>query len=180
MSTQGNRTAYRVCVVCTGNICRSPMAAIVLRSLLDAAGLGGRVEVDSAGTGDWHVGGGADQRTVAVLRGGGYDGSAHRARQFSHTWFADRDLVLAADRSHLRALRRLAPTPADAEKVRLLREFDPDAVAAGTLDVDDPYYGGEAEFDRCLREVEAACRGLVDHLRDSLPALLSAGSPGRR
>ena len=155
---------FHVTVVCTGNICRSPMGEVVLRALLAAADLTDAVVVDSAGTGDWHVGDGADRRTVTALRGGGYDGSAHRARQFSAAWFAERDLVLAADRGHLRALRRLAPNQPDAAKVRLLREFDADAVAAGTLEVDDPYFGGAADFERCLREVEAACRGLVEHL----------------
>src|SRR5512132_4735403 len=75
-------TTYRICFVCTGNICRSPIAEVVLRRLADEAGLAGTVQVDSAGTGSWHVGDGADQRAVAVLESGGYDGSAHRARVF--------------------------------------------------------------------------------------------------
>ncbi len=152
-------------MICTGNICRSPMGEIVLRQLLDEAGVDG-VEVTSAGTGAWHVGDGADQRTVAVLHRHGYDGSAHIAQQVNRDFFAEHDLLLAADRGHARALRTLAPSPADADKVRLLREFDPEAVAAGTLEVDDPWYGGTADFERCFREVEAACRGLVEHLRE--------------
>lgn len=159
---------YRVCFVCTGNICRSPIGEVVLRSLLSDAGLADRVAVDSAGTGDWHVGQGADRRTLGVLSQSGYDGAAHRARQFDPAWFAERDLILAADEGHQRALRRLAPDAADRDKVRLIREFDEDAVAAGTLEVDDPYYGGAREFERCLAEVEAACRGLVDHLAGEL------------
>jgi len=153
----------RIAMVCSGNICRSPMAEIVLRALLQEAGLE-QVEVSSSGTGGWHAGDGADPRTVAVLRQHGYDGSRHVARQFEAADFASLDLVLAADRGHVRELRRAARRVDDADKVRLLREFDEAAVDAGTLEVDDPWYGGAADFERCLREVEAACRGLVAHL----------------
>ncbi|WP_409484393.1 low molecular weight protein-tyrosine-phosphatase [Arsenicicoccus dermatophilus] len=156
---------YRICVICTGNICRSPMGEVILRHLLDEAGLGDRVEVDSAGTGGWHEGDGADPRTLTALTGGGYDGSAHRARQWQRAWYAQRDLILVADRSHQRELQRRAPTPEDRDKVRLMREFDESAVAAGTLEVDDPYYGDAAGFDRCRDEVEAAMRGVVAHVR---------------
>lgn len=158
--------SMRVEVVCTGNICRSPMGEIILRAMLDTAGLT-HVEVGSSGIGGWHVGEGADPRTIAVLRRHGYDGSAHVASQFDPREFGAMDLVLAADRGHLRSVRRLARRPQDADKVRLLREFDPAAAASGALEVDDPWYGGSADFERCLREVEAACRGLVQHLRGS-------------
>jgi protein-tyrosine phosphatase len=159
----GEDRPLRVSMVCSGNICRSPMAEVILRHLLDEAGVAG-VEVESCGIGGWHVGDGADPRTVTMLRRHGYDGSAHRASQFDPRSFADLDLVLAADRGHLRALQRAAGSEADRAKVRLLREFDPQAVAAGTLEVDDPWYGGTADFERCLLEVEAACRGLLDVL----------------
>src|SRR3954454_21966139 len=88
-------STYRVCFVCSGNICRSPIAEVVMRRLVEDEGLAGVVEVDSAGTGAWHEGDGADPRAVAVLDGSGYDGSAHRARAFEADWFADIDLVLA-------------------------------------------------------------------------------------
>ncbi|NHN57244.1 low molecular weight phosphotyrosine protein phosphatase [Calidifontibacter sp. DB0510] len=156
---------YRVCFLCSGNICRSPMGEIILRSMLADAGLAGRVEVDSAGTGDWHVGDGADPRTIAELKAAGYDGSAHRASQLDAAYLTSRDLILAADEGHLRRLRSLARGLADHAELRLVREFDPDAVAAGTLELDDPWYGDEEDFRRCRREVEAACRGLVDRLR---------------
>ena len=161
-------TAYRVCFVCSGNICRSPMGEVILRALLEEAGMDGLVEVSSAGTGGWHEGEGADPRTVRTLDEHGYDGSAHVAHEFRPERFAELDLVLAADHGHVRQLRRWAPDAAAAEKIRLIREFDDAAVAAGTVEVDDPWHGGEAEFRRCLAEVEAACRGLVAHLAAEL------------
>ena len=163
-------SSYRICVLCSGNICRSPMGEVILRAQLAKAGLAGRVVVDSAGTGEWHQGDPADDRTLTALRGHGYDGSAHRAREFRRSWFADLDLVLVADRGHLERLREWAPTEADAAKVRLIREFDEDAVAAGTLEVDDPYFGDAADFERCLVEVQRACAGVVEHLRSTLAA----------
>lgn len=154
----------RITVVCSGNICRSPMAEAVLRRLLQVAGRPD-VVVTSGGIGGWHVGEGADRRTVRVLAAHGYDAGAHRARQFTAGWFAYHDLVLAADRGHRHALRRLAPSASEAAKVRLLREFDPVAVRQGQDEVADPYYGGSADFEQCLREVEAACRGVVRHVQ---------------
>ncbi|MFD7321326.1 low molecular weight protein-tyrosine-phosphatase [Streptomyces sp. NPDC059875] len=154
---------YRICFVCTGNICRSPMAESVFRARVEEADLASAVEVDSAGTGGWHEGHSADPRTVAVLEDHGYD-SAHTARQFRASWFPTLDLVIALDEGHLRELRRLAPTPDDAAKVRLLRSYDP---AAGDLDVPDPYYGSAADFEECLEMVEAASEGLLAAVRES-------------
>ncbi|MFD7226875.1 low molecular weight protein-tyrosine-phosphatase [Streptomyces sp. NPDC059881] len=154
--------SFSVCFVCTGNICRSPMAESVFRARVEEAGLGGLVEVDSAGTGGWHEGDGADHRTVTVLRANGY-GSGHVARQFRVSWFAGLDLVIALDQGHLRELRRLAPTDADAAKVRLLRSYDP--AAGAELDVPDPYYGGMDGFEECLEMVEAASEGLLAAVR---------------
>jgi protein-tyrosine phosphatase len=155
---------YRVCFVCTGNICRSPMAESVFRARVAEAGLDALVEVDSAGTGGWHEGDGADPRTVAVLEEHGYGGD-HTARQFQASWFSRLDLVIALDTGHLKALRRLAPTQEDAEKVRLLRSYDP---AAGDLDVPDPYYGGMDGFQECLEMVEAASEGLLAAVREQV------------
>ncbi|MFD3927923.1 low molecular weight protein-tyrosine-phosphatase [Streptomyces sp. NPDC058614] len=154
---------YRVCFVCTGNICRSPMAESVFRARITEAGLDGLVEVDSAGTGGWHEGDGADPRTVAVLEANGYEGD-HTARQFQASWFARLDLVLALDSGHLKALRQLAPTPQDAKKVRLLRSYDP--AAGSDLDVPDPYYGRMDGFEECLEMVEAASLGLLATVQD--------------
>ncbi|MEU3841549.1 low molecular weight protein-tyrosine-phosphatase [Streptomyces sp. NPDC028635] len=156
---------YRVCFVCTGNICRSPMAESVFRARVEEAGLADLVEVDSAGTGGWHEGDGADPRTVAVLRESGY-GSEHTARQFQPSWFARLDLVIALDAGHLKALRRLAPTGQDAAKVRLLRSYDP--AAGDDLDVPDPYYGGMEGFEECLEMVEAASDGLLAAVREQM------------
>lgn len=166
---------YRVCFVCTGNICRSPMAEYVFRARVEEAGLDGLLEVDSAGTGGWHEGEGADPRTVAVLRDSGY-GSDHTARRFQPSWFSRLDLVIALDAGHLKALRRLAPTPEDAAKVRLLRSYTrpspesaaqaPSACAGGDLDVPDPYYGGMDGFEQCLEMVEEASLGLLAAVRE--------------
>jgi protein-tyrosine phosphatase len=165
----GSVPAYRICFVCTGNICRSPTAEIITRHLAEEAGLADQIHVDSAGTGDWHVGDDADTRALAALRRRGYQPRRHCARQFRPADFADRDLVVALDSGHLRALRQLARTPADAAKVRLLRSFDPAADPAD-LDVPDPYYARAAEFDRVLDLVESACRGLLSELRAELTA----------
>ncbi|MFJ4601978.1 low molecular weight protein-tyrosine-phosphatase [Streptomyces griseoluteus] len=157
--------AFRVCFVCTGNICRSPMAESVFRARVAEAGLDGLIEADSAGTGGWHEGDAADPRTVSVLDEHGY-GTEHIARQFQPSWFGRLDLVIALDTGHLKALRRLAPTEEDARKVRLLRSYDPSADA--DLDVPDPYYGGRDGFEECLEMVEAASAGLLDSVREHL------------
>ncbi|MGV9419643.1 low molecular weight protein-tyrosine-phosphatase [Streptomyces sp. NPDC003674] len=156
---------YRVCFVCTGNICRSPMAESVFRARVEKAGLEDRVEIDSAGTGGWHEGEAADPRTVSVLDEHGYR-TGHVARQFQPSWFARLDLVVALDTGHLKALRRLAPTEEDARKVRLLRSYaqpTPD-----DLDVPDPYYGGREGFQECLEMVEEASTGLLAAVREQL------------
>ncbi len=159
---------YRLCFVCTGNICRSPMAAVVMQRLVDDEGLSHLVAVDSAGTGAWHVGGPADVRAVAALDAAGYDGRAHRARVFERGWLDGRDLVLALDQGHLRELRALARTDEQRAKVRLLRSFDGEA--AEGAEVGDPYVGDGRDFAEVLEQVERACRGLLDAVRRALPA----------
>ncbi|MFE0640508.1 low molecular weight protein-tyrosine-phosphatase [Streptomyces sp. NPDC058877] len=156
---------YRVCFVCTGNICRSPMAEHVFRRQLEEAGLGDLVEVDSAGTGGWHEGDGADPRTVTVLEENGYT-SAHTARRFRSSWFSALDLVIALDEGHLRELRGLARTDDEAARIRLLRSYDP--AAGDVLDVPDPYYGNRTDFEECLEMVEAAGEGLLSAVRTEL------------
>jgi protein-tyrosine phosphatase len=165
----------RVVVVCLGNICRSPMGEAVLRRQVEAAGLDGRVLVESAGTGSWHVGGPADERAAATLARNGYP-TAHTARQFDAADFARFDLVLAADRSNLHDLldlaRRADDPRAAAAKVHLLRSFDPDAPEGA--EVPDPYYGGERGFDDVLDMLESAAHGVVEDLQRRL----ATGSTG--
>jgi protein-tyrosine phosphatase len=154
----------RICFVCSGNICRSPSAEIVMRSLLEREGLQDEVEVCSAGIGDWHVGEEADRRSLDVLAARGYDGSAHRARQFAAPWFDDHDLVVAMDRTHLRDLCGMA-APEAAAKVRLLTSFGPHPTCE---DVPDPYYGGVTGFTDVLDLIEDYCRALLDDIRPQL------------
>ena len=152
----------RIVFVCSGNICRSPSAEVVMRALLRQDGLEQLVEVSSAGLGDWHVGEGLDRRSLAVLTSRGYDGERHRARQFEPGWFADHDLVVAMDASHLRDLRKLAPSDAP-DKVVLLMSY-----AGEDVDVPDPYYGGPQGFSDVLDMIERGCRGLVEAIRPQL------------
>ncbi|MDW8364133.1 MAG: low molecular weight protein-tyrosine-phosphatase [Myxococcales bacterium] len=157
-------TPIRLCFVCLGNICRSPIAEGVFGELVRRRGLHARFVVASAGTGDWHVGHPADRRAIAAAAARGIDLRAHRARQFRVDDFARFDVVVAMDRSNHAVLQRLArrlPTPAD------LRLFMPyvDAAARGeSLDVPDPYYGGPEDFERVLDLCEAGCAGLLDAL----------------
>jgi protein-tyrosine phosphatase len=151
----------RLLFVCMGNICRSPTAEGVMRGLLREQGLEDVVEVDSAGTGAWHLGDPPDARATAAAKARGVM-LAGEARQISAADFSDYDLILAADRSNLSDLRAVLPAGARA-KLHLLREFDPDS--DGDLDVPDPYYGGDDGFEHVLDLVEAACRGLLDALR---------------
>ena len=149
-----------VIFVCMGNICRSPMAAAVLTAELERAGVT-HVRVSSAGTGNWHVGDPADRRAQKVLERGGYP-TVHQAQQFRAEWFDEYDLVVAMDRDNARDLRRLAPSRTQADGVRLMLEFDPDAES---VDVPDPYYGSTDDFEAVLTQLEGACRGLMSHLQ---------------
>lgn len=164
----GMSDLYTISVVCTGNICRSPIGEVVLRTAMEEAGLGDRVLVASAGTGEWHLGDDADHRALAVLRLKGHTLHDHRARKFSAENFDDVDLVLALDYSHVDTLRALAPDEESAQKVRLLRSFDPDAVAEDDLEVADPYYGDRRDFEITYDEVAAATPGVVAYVRTQL------------
>jgi len=154
---------YRICVVCLGNICRSPMAEVILRDKLAEAGLAGKVEVDSAGTGDWHLGEAMDPRARAELSRRGYDGSGHEARQIQSSWLADYDLILAMDRANFASLRQMAAGDSElAGRIRLMRDFDP--AAAEQSEVPDPYYGGPEEYAQVFDVIEPAARGLASQL----------------
>ena len=143
----------QVLFVCTGNICRSPTAEGVLRHLAREAGIA--VHVESAGTGDWHVGQPPDARAQHHARGRGYDLSAQRARQVGTPDYERFDLIVAMDRGHLHVLRERCP-PQHLGKLRMLVEG---------RDVPDPYYGGAEGFERVLDMVEAGCRELLEELR---------------
>lgn len=155
----------KVCVVCAGNICRSPIARAVFEKRLVDAGLAAEVTVESAGTGGWHVGEPADPRAANVLRTHGYDDSGHSARQFRASWFERFDLVLALDHANAAHLRNLAPDDSARRKVRMLRSFDPATRDDDDLEVPDPYYGAETGFEQVLRLVERAAGGFVEELR---------------
>jgi protein-tyrosine phosphatase len=154
----------RVLFVCLGNICRSPTAEGVMRALVLEAGLTGEIQLDSAGTGSWHVGSPPDPRASAAARSRGIalEGSG---RQVSDDDFKEFDLIVAMDSSNLRELRQLASGEDERSKVRLLREFDPASAGAEDLDVPDPYYGAPGGFDEVLDLVQAACQGLLDQIR---------------
>jgi protein-tyrosine phosphatase len=150
--------------VCLGNICRSPTAEGTMRKLVSDAGLEGEIELDSAGTGSWHVGSPPDERATAAAaaRGIALEGAARRVRIED---FDDFDLIVAMDRANLDDLRRLAPSDDARERVRLLREFDATSAANDELDVPDPYYGEGDGFERVLDHVQAGCAGLLGQIR---------------
>jgi len=157
----------RILFVCLGNICRSPTAQGVMARVLEEEGLAGLVEVDSAGTHAFHVGEPPDPRAQEAAARRGIDLGGYRARRITEADFARFDYILAMDRENLEALRAACP-PQHAGKLRLLMEFAPDL---GFDEVPDPYYGGPAGFEQVIDLVEAAVRGLVEHLRrERLPA----------
>ena len=147
----------RVCMVCLGNICRSPTAEAVFRHLVKQAGLESEFHIESAGTGDWHVGGPRDERSAAVGKKRGIPLTG-TAQQFTRKDFARFDHVIAMDGSNLKNLSRMAPDEAAKKKVRLLRAFED---GGGTEDVPDPYYGGPQGFEDVFDIVERACAGLL-------------------
>ncbi len=144
-----------------------------MRRLVSDAGLAGRIEVCSAGTGDWHAGDPADPRSAEALHRHGYDARGHRARQVSRQDLVDHDLVVAMDRGHARDLARMLPAGSTCE-VRLLLSYDPSSVVA---DVPDPYYGGPSGFDDVLSMIERACRCLLAGVRRDLRVLEDPRDP---
>lgn len=153
----------RVLFVCLGNICRSPTAEGVFRHKVREAGLEDRIEIDSAGTGDWHVGKAPDARTRAAALRRGYDLSSLRARQVGASDFSRYDLILAMDHANLKDLQRLRGGASGAELDLFLRRYE--------LEIDevpDPYYGGEDGFEQVLDLVERACDGLLMEVKRRL------------
>jgi protein-tyrosine phosphatase len=156
----------RLSFVCLGNICRSPTAEAVMRHLVKQAALDQQFVLDSAGLGDWHVGGPRDSRSLKVGRRRGIHLEGV-ARQFTADDFARFDYVLAMDRQNRDGLLALAPDDEARAKVHLLRSFDP--ASPPDAEVPDPYYGGPRGFDEVFDICDAACRGLLDHLRAKQP-----------
>lgn len=160
-STEGHR--LHIDFVCTGNICRSPMAEVIIADAIESAQLDSLVKVSSSGIGGWHVGQEADKRAVAELRSVGYDGSEHRAAQLGPENLAA-DLLIALDTGHRSELIARGAEPA---KVRLLRSFDPEAPEEAS--VADPYYGGPEGFTVTREQIEAARNGILEWISEQLP-----------
>jgi protein-tyrosine phosphatase len=180
---QARKPPARLLFVCLGNICRSPTAEGVMRALVSREGLERNIELDSAGTGAWHVGSSPDRRATEAARARGVTLEG-RARQVRPEDFDDFDLLLAMDRKNLRELCRQVPGERQRAKLRLLREFDPasapredggsgeagsDVSDRSDLDVPDPYYGAAGGFDEVFELVQAACEGLLAQIRDGFP-----------
>ncbi|MGE2722664.1 low molecular weight protein-tyrosine-phosphatase [Mycolicibacterium celeriflavum] len=151
-----------VTFVCSGNICRSPMAEKMFAHQISERGLGHAVRVTSAGTGGWHAGEPADRRATHVLREHGYP-TAHRAAQVNEDHMSA-DLVIALGRNHVRMLKDLG---VPAERVRMLRSFDPRS-GAHALDVEDPYYGDHSDFEDVFAVIEASLPGLHQWVDEQL------------
>ena len=156
----------RVCFVCLGNICRSPTADGIMRHLVRQAGLQQVIEVDSSGTGGWHVGEPADSRARATARRRGFE-LPSRARKFARADFARFDYILAMDRSNLQDILALASDDRERDRVHLFRGFDPELgpEPRRAADVPDPYYGGPDGFAQVFDMCERTCAALLSHIR---------------
>jgi protein-tyrosine phosphatase len=154
--------SLHITFICSGNICRSPMAEKMFAHQIKERGLADAVRVSSAGTGGWHAGDPADQRASHVLREHGYP-TGHCAAQIDDEHLAA-DLVVALGRNHVRMLRELGVPPT---KIRMLRSFDPRS-AAHALDVEDPYYGTQDDFEDVFGVIEASLPGLHDWVDEQL------------
>ncbi len=157
-------TKTRILFVCLGNIVRSPLAENMFRHLSTQAGVADQYEVDSAGTGGWHIGESPDarMRRVAADRGLVYDG---HARQFSSRDFNRFDWIIAMDQDNQAHLSHQARNQGEREKIRLMREFDP--LGGKNAEVPDPYYGGLRGFEEVYEIIERSCRGLLEALQST-------------
>ena len=155
-----SRDTVHLLMVCLGNICRSPTAHGVMLDQISKQGLEDRIKVDSAGTGDWHIGENPDARAVAAARSRGYAIDQLVARQVEATDFERFDYILCMDRNNLRVLRDLCPSNHKA-KLHLFLDF----ADSGHETVPDPYYSGEQGFELVLDLVEDACAGLLQHIQ---------------
>ncbi|MBT2513667.1 low molecular weight phosphotyrosine protein phosphatase [Arthrobacter sp. ISL-30] len=163
---------YRIITVCTGNICRSPMAQFMLTQAFKAAGLENEVVVDSAGTTAYEAGRPIDPRAARILSANKIAFKQHVAREWRRDWFQDRDLILALDVDHYGWLREAAPDDESREKVRMLRSFDPAVAEKDVLDqgIEDPWYGGHTDFDNSWQLIRASVPGIMEHAKAELEA----------
>ncbi|WP_285250005.1 low molecular weight protein-tyrosine-phosphatase [Pseudarthrobacter sp. fls2-241-R2A-168] len=161
---------YRVIAVCTGNICRSPMAELMLAAALEREGLEGLVTVDSAGTTGYEAGRPIDPRAARRLGATQLNWDKHIAREWQHSWFQERDLILALDIDHHAWLSESAPDQESRNKIRMLRSFDPRLADKDLLDqgIEDPWYGGQADFDVVWHQVHNALPGLVEYIKGAV------------
>lgn len=168
LSTMNSSSSpYRIIAVCTGNICRSPMAELMLAAALEASGLNGEVTVDSAGTTGYEAGRPIDPRAARRLAATKLTSDRHIAREWQAGWFGERDLILALDIDHYAWLRENAPDQESMDKVRMLRSFDPKVASKDLLDqgIEDPWYGGQADFDVVWHQIQTALPGIIEHVR---------------
>ena len=150
----------KILFVCLGNICRSPLAEAVFRELVEKEGLSSKIEVDSAGTGSWHLGSPPDERSQATGERHGLR-LLHRARQVRVLDLEDFDYIVAMDNENLSQLRKLATNASQRNKIRLFRDWDP----AGPGEIPDPFYGGEADFETVWHLCDRSSRGLLEEIR---------------
>jgi len=160
--SESSRLPLHITFICSGNICRSPMAEKMFAHQISERGLSDAVRVTSAGTGDWHAGAPADRRAGHVLRAHGYP-STHRAAQIDDDHLSA-DLIVALGRNHVRMLREMG---VEEDRIRMLRSFDPRS-GAHALDVEDPYYGDHDDFEDVYAVIDASLPGLHDWVDERL------------
>ncbi|AXK44787.1 low molecular weight protein-tyrosine-phosphatase [Brachybacterium saurashtrense] len=165
---------YRILTVCTGNICRSPMAEYVLRAALEDAGLGDRAEVSSVGTTGWEEGNPIDPRAGALLARHGIASADHRARRMEARELRAAHLVLTLDHDHVDPVRRMLGPEQAARTQRMVRDFAPGPVE--DTGIRDPWYGDEDDFETVWTQLDEAVDGIVTHVREALAAQSGADS----
>lgn len=161
---------YRIIAVCTGNICRSPMAELILAEAFTAAGLADAVVVDSAGTTAYEAGRPIDPRAARKLTAHNLISDRHIAREWQPEWYSERHLILALDVDHYGWLRASAPDHETRARIRMLRSFDPALEAKDPLDqgIEDPWYGDHNDFETVWEQVQAAVPGIVQFVRAAI------------
>lgn len=159
-------SGMRILFVCLGNICRSPLAEGIFRKHVEAAGLGDRFDIDSAGTGDWHIGEAPDKRAQATAHSKGLDISGLRGRQFSVEDFSRFDRIVVMDSANHRDVSKLAANDEQAGRVEFLLDYAEDSDG---IDVPDPYFGGDDGFEHVYALIDGACQNLLTSLRRELP-----------